>query len=78
MASKIDIFFKTIDMDKKKKKVMVAGLKRGTLKQIAKALGCCPDMVSHAIRGRKNTPLALKIRYIAVKEYGGKEVEFDV
>lgn len=60
-----------------KKRVIIAGLAIGTREKIASALGCCTKMVSLAVQGRKETPLAQKIRHIAISQYGGKEVELD-
>lgn len=60
-----------------KKRILIVGLERGTNLKIARALGVTKEMVSKSICGRKNTPLARKIRHVAVSQYGGKEVEID-
>ena len=60
-----------------KKRTLVVGLERGTNLKIARALGVTKEMVSKSICGRKNTPLARKIRHVAVSQYGGKEVEIE-
>lgn len=57
------------------KRVIVAGLAIGTREKIARSLGCCTKMVSLAVQGRKRTPLAKKIRNVAIQQYGGVEVE---
>ena len=59
----------------KEKRIIIVGLTVGTGKEIAKALGCCTKMVSLAVQGRKRTPLAKKIRNVAIQQYGGVEVE---
>lgn len=46
----------------------------GIKKQIAKALSCTVQMVSLALLYRKNSVLAKKIRYVALKEYGGIKI----
>ncbi|MBQ9658463.1 MAG: hypothetical protein IJV31_06825 [Clostridia bacterium] len=46
----------------------------GIKKQIAKALSCTVQMVSLALLYRRNTILAKKIRYVALKEYGGVKI----
>lgn len=50
------------------KKVMT---KKGTGRKIAKLFGVTEVTVSNAVRGNINSELARKIRYVAVKEYGG-------
>ncbi len=56
------------------KKLKRIWTKKGVGKKIARALRCSTVMVSCALNGKKDTPLARKIRYVAVKEYGGIEV----
>lgn len=46
----------------------------GEQKAIAKILGCTPVSVCNALAFRKDTPLARKIRKVAM-ERGGVEVE---
>ncbi len=50
-------------------------VEHGKGKQIAKALGCTPEFVSTALAGKKNTKLAKKVRYVAMKQYNGKEIK---
>lgn len=47
---------------------------RGNVKKIAKAMNCTREMVSKALNFKKDTPLAKKIRFYAMKEYGGVEI----
>lgn len=54
-----------------KKKIVI---EHGCQKSIAKAFGCTREMVSKSLNYSKDTTLAKKIRYVAVKEYGGVEV----
>ena len=42
-----------------KKRIVVV---RGEVKEIARLMGCTPDMVGHALAFRKNTDLARRIR----------------
>lgn len=46
----------------------------GDVKKIATALGCTVQSVGNALHFRKDTPLAKKIRFYAMKEYGGVEI----
>lgn len=46
-------------------------LSKSSQKQIAKAFSCCERMVVESLTYRKDTELARKIRYVALKEYGG-------
>ena len=46
---------------------------RGEVKEIARLMGCTPDMVGHSLAFRKNTPLAQRIRRMAMLR-GGIEV----
>ena len=46
----------------------------GKANMIAKTFKCSREMVSKALHFKKNSELARKIRYVAVKEYGGIEV----
>ena len=45
----------------------------GAKVKIAQALGCSPKMVWEACTYQKNTPLAERIRFTAVKHFGGVE-----
>lgn len=47
----------------------------GKAKEIASLMKCTKEMVSLSMNFRKNSQLARKIRYVAIKEYGGKVVE---
>ena len=47
----------------------------GKAKEIASLMKCTKVMVSLSMNFRKNSQLARKIRYVAIKEYGGKVVE---
>jgi len=60
-----------------KKRILIVGLERGTNLKIARALGVTKEMVSKAVCGRKNTTLARKIRHVAVKQYGGQQIELE-
>ena len=55
-----------------KKKIVVD---HGDQQKIAAAMGCTREMVSKSLNYAKNTTLARKIRYVAVKEYGGAIAE---
>lgn len=46
---------------------------RGEVKEIARLMGCTPDMVGHALAFRKNTSLAQRIRRMALLR-GGIEI----
>lgn len=46
----------------------------GDVKKIATALGCTVQSVGNALHFRKDTALAKKIRFYAMKEYGGVEM----
>ena len=46
----------------------------GKANMIAKTFKCSREMVSKALHFKKNSELARKIRYVAVKEYGGIEI----
>lgn len=54
-----------------KKKIV---LEYGNIAKIAKVVGCTPEMVSKSVNFRKNSLLARKIRFVAVKHFGGVEV----
>ncbi len=56
------------------KKIKRIWVERGIGKKIARALQCSTVIVSLALNGKKDTPLAKKIRYVALKEYRGKEI----
>jgi len=42
----------------------------GETKKISEMLGCTPEMVSYSLNFQKNSPLARKIRKIAVERGG--------
>lgn len=44
----------------------------GNVKKIADAFNCTPQMVNGALRGKRSSKLANKIRYVALKEYNGQ------
>lgn len=44
-------------------------------KEISKVFKCTKSMVSQALRGKSQSELAKKIRYVAVSQYGGQEIE---
>lgn len=46
----------------------------GKANMIAKTFKCSREMVSKALHFKKDSVLARKIRYVAVKEYGGIEI----
>lgn len=46
----------------------------GQVNKIAKSMNCTRVMVSKALNYHKNSPLARKIRYIAINQFDGKEV----
>lgn len=54
-----------------KKKIV---LDRGNVAKIAKVMNCTPEMVSKSVNFKKNSLLARKIRFVAVKHFGGVEV----
>ncbi len=56
------------------KKLKRIWVKQGTGKKIARAFDCSTVIVSLALNGKKDTELARKIRYVAIKEYGGVEI----
>ena len=58
-------------MEIKEMRPKIVWLPRGANPKIAKALNTSEKSVSQAINGREDTKLAQKIRYVAVKEYGG-------
>jgi len=47
----------------------------GKVNQIADAMNCTRVMVSKSLNYHKNSPLARKIRYIAVTQFDGKEIK---
>lgn len=49
-------------------------LDRGDVAKIAKVMNCTPEMVSKSVNFKKNSLLARKIRFVAVKQFGGVEV----
>ena len=56
------------------KRVKVVMLPYGKGKKIAQALGISEKTVTQAIKGYVDNDLARKIRYVAIKEYGGEPV----
>lgn len=54
-----------------KKKIV---LDRGNVAKIAKVMNCTPEMVSKSVNFKKNSMLARKIRFVAIKHFGGVEV----
>ncbi len=62
-------------MDKKKTTLKRIWVPYGKVKKIAEAFGCTPQMVNGALAGRKTSNLAKRIRYVAIKEYEGKEIQ---
>lgn len=51
-------------------------LEYGVIAKIAKVMKCTPEMVSKSVNYKKNSQLARKIRYVAIEQFGGVEVEF--
>jgi predicted transcriptional regulator len=51
-----------------KKRVIV---ERGVGRRIAKLLGITPEMVSKSLNFGKDSRLARRVRYIAIKDFGG-------
>lgn len=49
-------------------------LDRGNVGKIAKMMNCTREMVSKSINFKKNSMLARKIRFVAIKHFGGVEV----
>lgn len=49
-------------------------LEYGDIAKIAKLMGCTPEMVSKSVNFKKNSLLARKIRFVALKQFGGVEV----
>ncbi len=54
-----------------KKKIV---LEHGDATKIAKLMNCTREMVSKSVNFKKNSMLARKIRFVAVKYFGGVEV----
>lgn len=54
-----------------KKKIV---LEHGNATKIAKLMNCTREMVSKSVNFKKNSMLARKIRFVAVKHFGGVEV----
>ena len=44
--------------------------------KLANIFNCTNAMVSKALKGHTNTELAIKIRYVAITQYGGKEMTY--
>lgn len=51
-----------------KKRIIV---ERGVGRRIAKLLGITPEMVSKSLNFCKDSHLARRVRYIAIKDFGG-------
>jgi hypothetical protein len=47
----------------------------GKVNKIASTMNCTRVMVSKALNYHKNSPLARKIRHVAVTQFGGKELK---
>ncbi len=62
-------------MDKKKTTLNRIWVPHGNVKKIAQAFECTPQMVNGALAGRKSSELAIKIRHVAITQYGGKEIK---
>lgn len=54
-----------------KKRVIV---EHGVGKQIATLLGITPEMVSKSLNYKKDSHLARRVRYMAIKDFGGELV----
>lgn len=54
-----------------KKKIVVD---YGKVGRIAKVMGCTREMASKSLSYKKDSLLARKIRYVAIKHFGGVEV----
>lgn len=54
-----------------KKRVIV---EHGVGKKIATLLGITPEMVSKSLNYKKESHLARRVRYIAIKDFGGEIV----
>lgn len=48
----------------------------GVNTKIAKALGTTVNTVSRVLHGKQHSKLGDKIRHLALKQYGGKEIDF--
>ncbi len=48
---------------------------KGVGVKLAKAFNCTTVTVSNALAGKQNSELAMKIRFAAIKEYGGVEIK---
>ena len=46
--------------------------------KIAEAFGCSKAQVANALCFRRNSPMAVKIRHVALTEYGGQLVEVPI
>ena len=46
-------------------------VERGVGRRIAKLLGITPEMVSKSLNFGKDSRLARRVRYIAIKDFGG-------
>lgn len=49
----------------------------GVNTKIAKSLGTTVQTVSRVLHGKQRSKLGDKIRHLALKQYGGKEVEIE-
>lgn len=59
-------------MEKKKTVIMVG---YGKVRKIAYVFGCSESMVSKSLHGHKNNELAVKIRHVALTQFGGIEMQ---
>lgn len=46
-------------------------VERGVGKKIARLMGITPEMVSMSLNYKKDSVLARKVRYMAIKDFGG-------
>lgn len=49
---------------------------RGSGKRIAELLGCSTVQVSYALNFKDDSPLSLKIRYLAINDFNGRVAEW--
>ena len=47
----------------------------GKMQEIAKVFGISESMVSKSLRGHRKGSLAKKIRYVALTQFGGREMQ---
>lgn len=58
-----------------KKRIIV---EHGVSSKLAKVFNVTNAMVTKALHGRGGSELAIKIRYVAISQYGGKEIDLSV